>query len=386
MYGWELPPYNSGGLGVACLGLGRALSDNGVDLTFVLPKLAGKKHNYPFKVVGAGVKDFEYYSAYKNMSSQKTLNQYQRDTWPLLNAVRHYSHLAGNLAANGGYDIIHAHDWLTYGAGINAKKLIAKPLVAHVHATEYDRSGEHGLNPTVRTIEKHGMQVADRVVPVSNHTKNLIHNKYGIAPQKIAVVHNGLDTVEFENGSTVPFGLKKLGFKIVLYIGRITYQKGPEYFLKAAKKVLETNKKVVFVVAGSGDQYEYMIQQAAEIGISANVFFTGFVRGNKQYTLFKEADLVVMPSVSEPFGLVALESLYFETPVIVSKTSGVGEVLPNSIKVDFWDTDKMAYDINLVLQNPAFSYLLGTHGKKEALEQTWEKAAEKLVGIYKDLK
>jgi len=385
MYGWELPPYNSGGLGVACLGLGRALTNNGVDLTFVLPKISDSSVKYPFKVIEAGVKDYKFYSAYKNMAYKKSAGQYQQASWPLLNVVRHYAYLAGNLALTNDYDVIHAHDWLTFGAGIRAKQLTGKPLVAHVHATEFDRSGEQGLNSTVFAIEKQGLLAANKVVPVSNHTKSIIADKYGIKPKKFTVVHNGLDTTEFRKGHKIPLGLKKLGFKIVLYVGRITYQKGPEYFLNAARKVLETNKKVIFIVAGSGDQYEQMIEKAAEMGISANLFFAGFVRGVQQYTLFKEADLLVMPSVSEPFGLVALESLYFKTPVIVSKTSGVGEVLPNCIKVDFWDTDRLAANINLILQNPAFSYLLGTYGNKEALEQTWDKAAVKCIQIYKEL-
>ena len=275
------------------------------------------------------------------------------------------------------FDVIHAHDWLTYPAGLTLAKMTGKPLVVHVHATEFDRSGEH-VNQAVYNIERRGMHGAARVITVSMLTRNIAVNRYGVNPAKIDVVYNGVDL------EPTAVGLQPIGQrdKIVLYFGRITHQKGPEYFLAAAKRVLELVEDVKFVVAGSGDLAASMIQRAAEMGIGHKVLFTGFLRGKDIARVFAIADLYVMPSVSEPFGIAPLEALSHNVPVLISKSSGVSEVLVNALKVDFWDVDDMANKIIAVLRHPPLSRTLVEHGQFEVRGITWDGAAARCVQTY----
>jgi glycosyltransferase involved in cell wall biosynthesis len=273
-------------------------------------------------------------------------------------------------------------------AGVEAKKVSGKPLVVHVHATEFDRTGGEHANPFVYDIEKSGLDAADKVVTVSEYTKEIVSKKYGTPLEKIEVVHNGNSYEEYSVNSEklqLLENIKKGGDKLVLFLGRITLQKGPDWFLKTAKKVLDIMPNVTFIVTGSGDMEEQMVSEAGDLGISDKIIFTGFLRGEETDAIFRAADLYVMPSVSEPFGLVALESASRGTPVLISKQSGVSEVLKHSLKADFWDTDEMTDKIIAVLENKPLLEDLQKNGRIEASGVTWDKAAEKLVNLYYSL-
>ncbi len=291
-----------------------------------------------------------------------------------------YARLAVALARRVRFDVIHAHDWLTYPAGIAIRHLSGKPLIAHVHATEFDRSGEH-VNQQVYEIERAGMHAADRVITVSALTRNMCVNRYGVPPEKIEIVYNGVDREEMQpvRGAKI-----ERGDKIVLFLGRITMQKGPEYFIAAAQRVLEKMDNVKFVVAGSGDMAMRMIEMAAALGIGHKVLFTGFLRGRDVDRVFSMADCYVMPSVSEPFGIAPLEAISHDVPVIISKQSGVAEVLTHALKVDFWDVREMANKIVAVLRYPALSQTLREHGEFELRGLTWDGAAQRCVQIYRE--
>ena len=276
------------------------------------------------------------------------------------------------------FDVIHAHDWLTYPAGLAIRQQSGKPLVVHVHSTEFDRSGVH-VNQRIYDIERRGMQGADHVIAVSQLTKNTVVARYGVPSEKVDVVYNGVEIEPTELGMT---GIEH-GDKIVLYFGRITMQKGPEYFIRAAKRVLEYMDDVKFVVAGSGDMAQRMIEMAAELGIGHKVLFTGFLRGRDIQRVFAMADLYVMPSVSEPFGIAPLEAMGHNVPVLISKTSGVSEVLTHALKVDFWDIDDMADKIIAVLRHPTLSRTLREHGAFEVRRLTWDGAADRCEQVYR---
>jgi glycosyltransferase involved in cell wall biosynthesis len=283
------------------------------------------------------------------------------------------------LCRKEAFDVIHAHDWMTYPAGMAIARLTGKPLVAHVHSTEFDRSGEH-VNQAVYDIERRGMHAAIRVVAVSSYTKTLCIDRYGVAPDKIEVVYNGI-----EAGPPITDADRiESKDKIVLFLGRITMQKGPEYFVAAAKRVLEKVKDVKFIVAGSGDMARRMIELAAEMGIGHRVLFTGFLRGKDVARVFRMADCYVMPSVSEPFGIAPLEAISHDVPVIISKQSGVSEVLSHALKVDFWDIDEMANKIVAVLRHPPLSQTLREHGLFEVRGLTWDGAATRCEQVYRD--
>lgn len=295
----------------------------------------------------------------------------------LVLAAERYAQFCVQAARELNFDIIHAHDWLTYPAGLALARLTGRPLVVHVHATEFDRSGTH-VNQQVYNIERRGMHGAVRVMAVSNLTRNLLVNRYGLSPNKIDVVYNG---VELEPGS---YGIKRIerGERIVLYFGRITMQKGPEYFVRAAKRVLEVEKNVRFVVAGSGDLASSMIEMAASLGIGGKMTFTGFLRGRDIPRVFSMADLYVMPSVSEPFGIAPLEAMGHRVPVIISRNSGVSEVLTHALKVDFWDVDDMANKIVAVLRHPPLRAELRDRGLFEVRGITWDGAAKRCITSY----
>lgn len=289
-----------------------------------------------------------------------------------------YAALVVRLARRERFDVVHAHDWLTYPAGMAVARATGKPLVIHVHATEFDRSGEH-VNQRVYDIERRGMHAATRVVCVSEYTRRICEIRYGVARERSRVVYNGVDV---ESEQPAPDLRIEAGDKIVLFLGRITMQKGPEYFIAAAKRVLEKVDNVKFIVAGAGDMAARMIEQAAASGIGHKVLFTGFLRGRDVRRVFEMADLYVMPSVSEPFGIAPLEAMSHGTPVIISKQSGVSEVLTHALKVDFWDVDEMANKIVAVLRHPPLSSTLQEHGAMEVRRLTWDGAAEKCVRIY----
>lgn len=401
MFGWEFPPHNSGGLGVACFGLTRALSRLGAEITFVLPSNIQTNVDY-MKVILAkekmnqqvGVKIFSsplhpyataesYCQKLEMMDENSTI--YADD---LQSEVLRYAIEAKEIALGENFDIIHAHDWLTFLAGIAAKKVSQKPLVIHVHSTEYDRSGGGNCNQFVFEIEKRGMEEADKIIAISQHTKNTLVSKYQVDPSKIEVIHNGVDQDKNEmivREDGVLSQLKKSGKFIVFFLGRLTIQKGVDYFLKMAQKVLEKRKDVVFVVAGSGDMERQLIMLAADLGISDKVFFVGFLRGDQANEMFSMGDLFVMPSISEPFGLVALESMLHETPVIVSKQSGVCETVSHALKVDFWDVDEMANKTLSVLSHASLKTQLSDFGKNEALKLDWNRSAQKVLRLFQQL-
>lgn len=386
MVGWELPPHNSGGLGVACLGLANALSAKGVDVTFVLPQKVDLNINN-FKIIYANIeKDLKKIpSAY---STCLDCESFKIGDWPpdyVRGAIK-YAEKMREIAKKCNVDIIHAHDWMTFAAGVEAKKVLNKPLVTHVHSTEFDRTGGNYPNPYVYTLEKFGLDNSDKVISVSQFTKDALIRNYAIDANKINVVHNGIDLKgEKRNLPPALKSLKDLGYKIVLFLGRITLQKGPEYFVQAAKKVLDHNKKVIFVVAGSGDMQEQMMQEAGHLEILDKMLFTGFIRGEEKDRIYKTADLYVMPSVSEPFGITPLEAISHGTPVIVSKQSGVSEVLDHVLKVDFWDVDDIANKMLAVLEYRSLHSDLADESAKELPNINWDNSADKCIDIYNQL-
>lgn len=394
MFGWEFPPFNSGGLGVACFGLTKALSLENVRVFFVLPKRLDIKVDFATLLFAdnnpASLTDPLINGYITAQEYQKTAGLYSplRNGHSLIEEVIRYAYLSRELIKNLDFDIIHAHDWLSFLAGIEAKKLSGKPLIVHVHATEYDRSGGNNISPAVYSIEKLGMEQADQIIAVSQFTKNILIEKYGIYPEKITVVHNGIETPVKDNlqqHSDILDGYKKRGYKVVLFVGRLTLQKGPDYFIKTAKRVLEYNPKVLFVMAGTGDMERQIIAQSVEYGISDNVIFTGFLRGEELERLYKAADLFVFPSVSEPFGLAPLESIANGTPVLISKQAGVGEVLSHALRADFWDVEDMTDKILSALEHPALLTTLTRNSLSELQDKSWKGVAQKMIGVYRNI-
>jgi glycosyltransferase involved in cell wall biosynthesis len=387
MFGWELPPFNSGGLGTACYGLAQALSQQNIDITFVLPKRVGVKADF-MRLLFADLEGFDWPEDITPYDTLKLLPpgippDMVRD---LLSVVNLYAKRAAAIAKKHKFDLVHSHDWLCFPAGVVASEVSHRPLVAHVHATELDRSGGNGTNPIVYAVEKHGLNRSSAVIAVSQFTKNLLKIYYQIHPDKIDVVHNGVNFDEFD----IPVDeqnpldtLKQAGFKIVLFLGRLTLQKGPDYFLKAAKRTLEYYPNAVFLLVGSGDMEGQLINEAVQLGISDKVLFAGFLRGKLLTQAFKAADLFVMPSVSEPFGITALESVAAGTPAIISKQSGVSEALAHVLKVDFWDVEEMANQIISVLNYSSLHVALRDNGKQEVKKVSWQAAAAKTIDVYK---
>ncbi|MEK7650611.1 MAG: glycosyltransferase family 4 protein [Patescibacteria group bacterium] len=386
MLGWELPPYNSGGLGTACEGLALALADEEVETIFVLPKKLPITSDV-FKIIFAGpaalVGDEKIiFAAYKTGTgvSEKFAGL------SLLDEVKLYARRVRKLVKqeSGNFDVIHAHDWLAFPAGLVAREVSGKPLVVHVHATEFDRGGGT-VNQQVYEIEKRGMALADQIIAVSDWTKKLLVKHYGIASEKIKVVHNGVRAEEYTVLPGTLEALKKSGNKIVLFVGRITLQKGPDYFVQLAKRVLEYAPQTYFVMVGTGDMLPQVMKLAAELRISDRFFFPGFLRGAELAQVYQAADLYILPSVSEPFGITPLESLANGTPVLVSKQSGVAEVLSHALKVDFWDVDEMTNQILAVLKHDSLQKTLADYGREEVKGVTWAKAAEKCLAVYKQV-
>jgi len=420
MFGWEFPPHISGGLGTACFGLTKGLAKHGVEMIFVVPKAYGDENQEAVRLVNASdinvnMKESRYKEYWKRIEymeigssiipyvspeeferihSQAELDKITEDSQVfadkyefagaygknLLEEVSRYALVASALATSKDFDLIHSHDWLTYPAGIAAKYVSGKPLVIHVHATEFDRSGEN-VNPQVYDIEKKGMEEADKIIAVSNLTRNIIIEKYGIPEDKVVTVHNAVEPVEKKDIN----GSKYVPEKIVTFLGRITFQKGPDYFIEAARLVLERDDNVRFVMAGSGDLMEKMIRRVAQLRIGHKFHFTGFLTGATVDRMLAMSDVFVMPSVSEPFGIVPLEAMRSNVPVVISKQSGVSEVLKHALKVDFWDVHGMADAIYGLTHYEGLTRMFLKHGKNEVENLKWEYAGLKVKEIYEEM-
>lgn len=391
MLGWELPPHNSGGLGVACYQLCKHLAFKGVDIDFVLPYDA--EHNVNFmRVVPAlpiSAKEFinlaGAYDTYCDRCKSATCEHaYPTD---LRGRQRLYGTFVEQYAQQLQPDIIHMHDWLTFEAGIRAKQLTNKPLIAHVHATEFDRSGEHSGNPLVHDIEYNGLLMADRIIAVSKFTKDLIVREYDIPSDKIEVVYNSVDKSELDRTTTESAyvylsEMKKLGYKVVVNLGRLTVQKGVSYLLQAARRVLDVDDKVIFLIIGAGELRDELLEQAASLGIAQNVIFTGFLRGARWRDAYAIGDMFVMPSVSEPFGITALEAAGYGNALLLSKQSGVCEVLRSILKFDYWDVQKLAdYILAVAAHNVLRDQLVADVGQEFA-RISWDDAAQQCRRLY----
>lgn len=389
MFGWELPPYNTGGLGVACYGLAKGISQLGAQLSFALPRKLPV--DAPFmNLVTEGLENVKITAinsllqAYMNEQSFSHLRkdpQNLRYGSTIYDEAMRFGELAKGWAQTQPHDILHAHDWMSYPAAMKAHRQSGRPWVAHIHATEYDRTDGH-VNPQIAEIEYQGLNDANRVIAVSNYTKKVIEKRYSIASDKISVIHNGVDVSQFE-----PVAFRKLFARdqIVLFVGRLTYQKGIQYFLESAKQVLEMNPNTVFLVVGAGDMEQRLIMDASYMGIGSRVLFPGFMSGNRLRQLYQMADVFVMPSVSEPYGIVALEAVAAGTPTIISKQSGVAETLKNVWTVDFWDVQKMSRQILNALNFPSFSREIAKMAQQEATALTWESAARKTLDVYRSV-
>lgn len=396
MFGWEFPPFNSGGLGVACQGLSKALSASGVHLTFVLPlkiPISAPWCKFVFAnesnddLSEGQIKDlFAGYQSHVKISTGKKYGLPAFISGDLMKRVRAYAIEASKIARKHHHSIIHAHDWLTYPAAIAAKEASGKPLVVHIHATEFDRSGSDSVNEDIYNIELEGFRKADAVVAVSGWTRKKVIEKYGISPDKVKIVHNGIEFSHNEEAIEHRLdALKKDGNSVVLFVGRITLQKGPDYFVEMAQKVLSYEPKTFFVVSGSGDMEGDMIRRVAGKGLSDRFIFCGFLRDKELARVYKAADMFVMPSVSEPFGLVPLEAMISDVPVLISKESGVSEVVSCALKSNFWDIDDMTDKVVSVLRHKKLKSHLSVNGKEEVKTIHWKKAADSLISVYNSL-
>ena len=424
MFGWEFPPHIAGGLGTACYGIVKGLAHSGVSTMFVMPSASGDEDQSAAQIINASdvpvqitdtmnVDDFldkvQFVHIGTNMvpyldpAEFHTLVEEDRrrqvrdfsvhygHTYKfsgkygsnLMEEVARYAMVGGTIAMThkDEFDVIHAHDWLTYMAGIAAKRLSGKPLVVHVHATSFDRSGDNNIDTRVYDIEKRGMEAADKVITVSDLTRNIVITKYGIDPSKVVTVHNAVD-FSGRSDVNVERGVKD---KVVTFLGRITFQKGPEYFIEAAAKVLKRCDNVRFVMAGSGDMMNRSIRQVARLGISDRFHFTGFLRGKEVQEMFALSDVYVMPSVSEPFGISPLEAMRTGVPSVISKQSGAAEVLKYAFKVDFWDVDAMADEIYALLKYPALAKFASKYGFDEVNTLKWNNAAVKIKNVYESV-
>ena len=429
MFGWEFPPHIAGGLGTACYGMTRGLARNDVEVIFVMPRASGDEDERFVKVINAsdiearyssgstveGADDImrkisfihidsnmvpyispEEWDTYREEYERTGRKIWERegDSWTqrytfsgkyganLMEEVARYAVVAAEVARQleGQFDVIHAHDWLTYFAGIAAKRVSGKPLVVHMHATSFDRSSSDNIDTRVYEIERAGMAAADRVIAVSNLTRNIIIEKYNIPAERVVTVHNA---VRFVN-SDMEAPERGVEDKIVTFLGRITFQKGPDYFVEAAAKVLRRVPNVRFVMAGSGDMMNHVIRRVARLGIADRFHFTGFLKGDDVHKMFQLSDVYIMPSVSEPFGISPLEAMRANVPVIISKQSGVAEVLDYAVKVDYWDVDAMADAIYGFVKYPALAKMFSKKGLEEVTGLKWNNAAAKVKAVYQD--
>ncbi len=396
-FGWEYPPTKNGGLGVACYGLTRELLQKGVEVIFVLPKTQETRGNARFlfadqerlvKLREADVRPGPYQQA---ESVINVIVGYDKHGNPIIRSrtiieeAHRFAHQASIIAQEEEFDVIHAHDWTSYLAGVAAKIASGKPLILHVHATSFDQAAGDNVDPVIYKIEKECMAMADQVVTVSNYTKQIVVLKHGVPEDKVTVVHNGCDAHEPPRLEPTLCELKRQGKKIVLYHGRISIQKGVDIFIRAARRVVDVDPDVVFVVSGWGDMTRQIIEQVGAMGLSEHVRFAGALWEEERDRMYQSADLVVMPSVSEPFGLVPLEAMQHGTPSIITKQSGVAEVMKHVLKVDFWDIDEMANQILSSLRYPVMREQMIKEGKCQLPVLSWQQAAEKMRQIYRSL-
>jgi glycosyltransferase involved in cell wall biosynthesis len=418
MFGWEFPPHISGGLGTACYELTRTLSHHGAEIVFVVPRADTPPAKTHVQLVAASQSTLEYPPTTEEFFERLNIKAFDSILRPYLNdeeylhvlnaasaqvaerpdrpsivvpptqyghnlmaEVARYSEVGEDLAVGDDFDLIHAHDWMTFPAAIRARRATGKPLVVHLHSVEYDRSGDR-LNPAIFEIEKLGMQEADHVIAVSHYTRNLILDQYGIPPEKVSVVHNA---VARRNIEKVYHVARPRHEKVVLFLGRVTSQKGPDFFIEAAARVLEKMSNVTFVMAGSGDLLPRMIERVGELRLGRHFHFTGFLGGHDVERMYAMSDLYVMPSASEPFGLSPLEAMLYDVPVLISTTAGVREVLPHALSVNFWDVDDIANKILAVLKYPVLSRELLRNGRKDLKNVRWEVAAARIQLIYNKL-
>ncbi|MBE0639606.1 MAG: glycosyltransferase family 4 protein [Bacteroidales bacterium] len=420
MFGWEFPPHISGGLGTACYGMTKGLANQGIETIFVVPKAYGDEDESAVRIVNASdvlvdSSDEDYKEFWKKITYMEigsnlipyvspqefariaeenrlegvSLEQKVTSTkfnfsgaygTDLMAEVSRYALVAAGIAKKSQFDLIHAHDWLTYSAGIAAKNVTGKPLVVHMHATEFDRSGVN-VNQNIYDIERKGMEEADRVITVSNLTRTTVIEKYGINPDKVFTVHNAVEPTDKE----VDDVKRHVKEKVVTFLGRLTQQKGPEYFIEAASLILKQDQNVRFVMAGSGDLMNKMIKRVAQLKIATKFHFTGFLKGADVDKMFLLSDVFVMPSVSEPFGIVPLEAMRSNVPVVISKQSGVAEILKHALKVDFWDVHGMADSIYGLLHYDSLRKTFQKYGKDEVDSLKWDNAAFKIVQVYDTL-
>ena len=395
MLGWELPPHNSGGLGVACLNLSKSLAKLGADIDFVVPYEAEHHLEY-MNVLSACEIDplVRYGSAYesKEIETKKFRQSKTQQSLSIRDIQKSYCEFVDKYLKDHKPEVVHAHDWLTYEAGIIAKKNFGIPLVAHVHATEFDRGGPEGGNPLIRQIEYEGLVWADKIIAVSHATKDMIIEHYGIPADKIDVAYNGFDVPDDDSyhydGSSYQYleNLKKKGYTIVSTVGRFTLQKGLFHLMRAAARAISIHPKMVFLFAGDGEQKEQLMRMSADLGIAKNVIFTGFIRGKQLRDIYSISDIFVMSSVSEPFGLTALEAAHHGNALIVTKQSGVGEVLNSIVRYDFWDEDKLASALVNIAESPALEDSLRDGIKHEYARISWDDVAEKCVEVYDEVR
>lgn len=407
MIGWELPPHNSGGLGVACAGLAQALSQDGCQLAFTLPFDYDEQVDY-MKIVDCAHSSWSTSCCRTQMVQQPPFSVYQtsaaipqiyprrqRRARSLLGLPNPGSDLEARVsqyaqevlkfarAHADEFDLVHAHDWMTLPAAMTIKKELGKPYIAHIHSTEYDRSLTDDLHTYIGCSEEEGMRLADQVITVSYYTKRILVEKYTIDPEKIEVVHNGIVPL-LQDLNEIPRTFARHR-PVVVFMGRLTIQKGPDYFLELAGEILTKKPDTLFIVAGNGDMYQQLLLANAGKSLSANVLFSGFIRGDTQKKLLDRADVFVMPSVSEPFGLVALEAAKQKTPVILSKTSGAGEVLTGSPQVNFWDIKEMSEAVLKLLDDKKYRQQVIKNQLSQLNKLSWQAAAHKVEKIYQKI-
>lgn len=398
MLGWELPPHNSGGLGVACYHMSKALAEKGAEIDFVLPYNASHPDSTHMTIHAATelgpLEKFGTLGAYSASGSVPESETSELDDLTSIRGVqkRYVKFVERLVAANGTPDAIHAHDWLTMEAGVRAKQLTDAPLVVHVHATEFDRAGSRSGNPVVHEIEYQGLMMADRIIAVSDITKSMIVHHYRIPAEKIEVIHNAIDTstmADYEyDARTYRYleALKADGYTVVSTVTRFTVQKGLANLVRGVAKAIEKYDKIALLLAGDGEQRDELVALAAELGISDKVFFTGFVRGKQWRDAYKVSDVFVMSSVSEPFGLTALEAAHYDNALIITKQSGVGEVLHSILRYDFWDELRLADQLVGIATSTALKRSLKHDVKYEYARLSWRDVADKCMRLYAHMK
>lgn len=384
MLGWELPPHNSGGLGVACYHMAKALAGSGVNIDFVLPYEA-EHPDTEWMSIHSATAIIPAKRSTSTMAYTPVVDEIREVQSNYINFVRH-------LVRKSPPDVIHAHDWLTMEAGIAAKEESGVPLVVHVHATEFDRSASDSGNPLIHEIEYQGLMMADRILAVSNITKAIIIKKYGIPADKVEVVHNAIDAAylgDHEYDRRTYKYLERLrheDYTVVGVVTRLTVQKGLTNFIRAAARASEKYDRFAFLIAGDGEQRDELIQLCADLGIADKVFFTGFVRGKQWRDAYSVCDVFVMSSVSEPFGLTALEAAHHDTALIISNQSGVGEILNGIYRYDYWDVNRLADQMVGIATSKTLETSLKQAAKREYTKLSWEDVANNCIGHYNHLR